>query len=831
MRSPTTTGVFLAILAVSVFCLFAVWPSAPTRYLPGDFWPEGRGISIGDYERRTMRLGLDLQGGAHLVLQAEPPADFDGDLTESLEVAKEVIERRVDAFGVVEPEIQIASGNRLDVQVPGMSLPDAERLIGRTATLSYRIFNDESQLVAASGIIDGVEIAMTGQHLKSNTYPERRGTTFAVNFETTGVGNELMRQITTRALQHPIGDPRRRLLVYLDNELISDAVVQGVIEDQGTITGLDSFTEANDLSRQLNAGALPVPLRTIQANEVSASLGDDSVKASVNAAEIGLLAVLAFMILYYRLPGVLAAFALIVYALITLTVFKLWPVTLTLSGIAAFILSVGMAVDANILIFERMKEELRRGRPLATAIETGFRRAWPSIRDSNIATFITCAILFWFGDQFGASFVRGFAITLAIGVAVSMFSAIVVTRTFLRLFVGTRVARSRWLFNAEPLSSQPEDEGDEDAVTPAPAATPRSTFIAFAQRRWVTLGLSLVVFVAAAVTLLVPPSLNAGIEFTGGSTFTLQFAQEEPPAEAAGTSEGEDAGEAEPEAPEPVRVVQPEELREALARLGHEEARVQGAGFNTYLVRTVELEGAPPLEAGEGPVPPGEIDDILAALEEEFGTVRRLDFATVSGTVSTEIARDATLAVVAAAAAILIYVAFAFRRQRAAWRYGLCAVIALVHDSVIVLGLFSLLAKVAGTEVDAAFIVAILTVIGFSVHDTIVVFDRVREVTSRDTLVPFAEAVNVSLTETLVRSINTSFVTVLTIIAMFLIGGVTIQNFLLVLLVGVIAGTYSSIFVAAQVLVAWDNHDIGRFFRRATSRGEGEPQEAAATGG
>ena len=810
MRSPTTSLVFVAILAASVFCLFAVWPSAPSRYLPGDFWPEGRGISVGDYERRTMRLGLDLQGGAHLVLQAEPPADYEGDLAQSLEVAKDVIERRVDAFGVVEPEIQIASGNRLDVQVPGMSLPDAERLIGRTATLSYRIFNDESQLVPATGIVDGIERAMTGEHLRSNTYAERRGTTFAVNFETTGVGNELMRQITTRALQYEQGDPRRRLLVYLDNELISDAVVQGVIEDQGTITGLNSFTEANDLSKQLNAGALPVPLRTIQANEVSASLGDDSVKASVNAAEIGLLAVLAFMILYYRLPGVLAAFALIVYALITLTVFKMWPVTLTLSGIAAFILSVGMAVDANILIFERMKEELRRGRPLATAIETGFRRAWPSIRDSNVATFITCAILFWFGDQFGASFVRGFAITLAIGVAVSMFSAIVVTRTFLRLFVGTRIARSRWLFNAEPLASRDADDGggaDEPAAAPA---TPRSTFIAFAQRRWITLGLSLAVFLAAVITLAVPPRLHAGIEFTGGSTFTLQFAQEQQaePAE----------GEEEPPAPEPVRVVEPEELRDALGRLGHEEARVQGAGFNTYLVRTVELEGAPPLEAGEGPVPPGEIDDILAALEEEFGPVRRLDFATVSGTVSTEIARDATLAVAAAAVAILIYVAFAFRRQRAAWRYGLCAVIALVHDSLIVLGLFSLLAKVAGTEVDTAFIVAILTVIGFSVHDTIVVFDRVREVTSRDALVPFDEAVNVSLTETLVRSINTSFVTVLTIIAMFLIGGVTIQNFLLVLLVGVIAGTYSSIFVAAQVLVAWDKGDVWSVVGRAAAR-------------
>ena len=392
---------FLAILVGSVFCLLVVWPSAPSRYLPGDFWPEGNGFSIGSYERKTMRLGLDLQGGAHLVLQAEPPDGYEGDLSESLEVAKEVIERRVDAFGVVEPEIQIASGNRLDVQVPGISLPDAERLIGRTASLQYFVYNDAGQLVPATGVIDGVEIQMTGQHLKSNTYAQRIGTSVSVNFETTGVGSELVRQITTRALGYNVGDPQRRILIYLDNELISDAVVQGVIEDQGSITGLGSFTEANDLSRQLNAGALPVPLRTIQANEVSASLGEDSVKASVNAAEIGLLAVLAFMILYYRFPGVLAAFALIVYALITLTVFKMWPVTLTLSGIAAFILSVGMAVDANILIFERMKEELRRGRPLGAAIETGFQRAWPSIRDSNIATFITCAILFWFGDQFG----------------------------------------------------------------------------------------------------------------------------------------------------------------------------------------------------------------------------------------------------------------------------------------------------------------------------------------------------------------------------------------------------------------------------------------------
>lgn len=794
MPRASTAGVFLAILAVSVFCLFVVWPSAPGRYLPGDFWPSGRGLSIGGFERTTMRLGLDLQGGAHLVLQAEPPADFEGDLTESLLVAREVIERRVDAFGVVEPQIQIASGNRLDVQVPGMSLPDAERLIGRTASLSYFVIDEEGALVPATGVIDGRNVQMTGQHLQNNTSPERRGVTFAVNFETTDEGADIIEQITTRALRFDVADPRRRILIYLDDEQISDAVVQGVISDVGTITGLDSFSEAADLSRQLNAGALPVPLRTIQANEVSASLGDDSVRASVNAAEIGLLAVLAFMILYYRFPGLLAAFALVVYALITLSVFKLWPVTLTLSGIAAFILSVGMAVDANILIFERMKEELRRGRPLAAAAETGFRRAWPSIRDSNIATFISCAILFWFGDQFGASFVRGFAITLAIGVAVSMFSAIVVTRTFLRLFTGTRIARSTWLFNAAPLAAADAPGDGEGAARPS--------FISFARRRWITLGLSLAVFAAAVVTLAVPPSLRAGIEFTGGSTFTLVF---EPGATDA------------------------EGLREALGRLGHEEARVQGAGADTFLVRTVELEGAPPLTAAAGPAAPGEIDDIIAALEAEFGEVQRRDFATVSGTVSSEIARDATLAVAAAAAAILIYVAFAFRRQASPWRYGLCAVLALIHDSVIVLGLFSLLAKFAGTEVDTAFIVAILTVIGFSVHDTIVVFDRVREVTSRDAYVPFAEAVNVSLTETLVRSVNTSFVTVLTIVAMFLIGGVTIQNFLLVLLVGVIAGTYSSIFVAAQLLVAWERGDVGRFLRRLRpGGGAAAPSEAAS---
>ncbi|WP_322819519.1 protein translocase subunit SecF [Tepidiforma sp.] len=308
----------------------------------------------------------------------------------------------------------------------------------------------------------------------------------------------------------------------------------------------------------------------------------------------------------------------------------------------------------------------------------------------------------------------------------------------------------------------------------------------FAGKRWWYLGFSGIFFVAALVALAMW-GLKPGIEFTSGSTFTVQFLE---------------------------RSVTQAELRGAMRELGHPEARVQGSGENTFIVRTNELENAPSLTAGAGPTPPGEIDDIERGLRERFGALERKDFATVSGSVSSEIARYATFAVVAAAFAILIYIWLAFRQLPKPYRYGACAVIALVHDAVIVMGLFAVLGEFRGVEVDTAFITAILTVIGFSVHDTIVVFDRIREMVSHDPYVPFEEAVNASLTETLARSINTSLVVLLTIVSMLLIGGETIRNFLLVLLVGIVAGTYSSIGVASQVLVAWENHDLARAWRR-----------------
>jgi preprotein translocase subunit SecD len=455
VRSTTNTFLFIFVIALTTFSLIAVWPSTPYRYLPGDFWPHGRGIKIGDWERETMRLGLDLRGGAYLVLQAEPPADYQGDIDEALDGARRVVENRVNEFGVSEAEIQKTSGNRISVQVPGLTMLEAQDLIGRTAALRFMTYDEQNQLVPATGVDNGVTIAMTGSHIKNNTFVQKVGTTFAVSFETTGVGSKLMEQITTRALQYPDGTPQNFLVVMLDDEVISEASVNGVISDSGVITGQASFGEASDLSRQLNAGALPVPLRIVQSEEVSATLGEDSVLDSVRAGQVGLVAVMLFMILFYRLPGLVASLALLVYTSVTLMVFKLWPVTLTLSGIAAFVLSIGIAVDANILIFERMKEELRRGRSLNAAVDIGFRRAWSSIRDSNVSTLITCFILYVFGDRFGASVVQGFALTLALGVLISMFSAITVTRTFLKMIQGTPLARNHWLFNADEVKRTP----------------------------------------------------------------------------------------------------------------------------------------------------------------------------------------------------------------------------------------------------------------------------------------------------------------------------------------------------------------------------------------
>jgi preprotein translocase subunit SecD len=408
---------------------------------------------------KGVRLGLDLQGGTHLVYQADFSSIEPGTEAEALDGAIAVIEKRVNVLGVTEPVIQKLGDDRIVVELPGISeVEKAKELIGRTALLEFgeqvkdggeaKWVDELGSWKPTTAEVNGEELELSSRYFKENTYvtTDNLGRVILA-FEWNETGSELSKEITQRLINQPLG-------IFLGDEpLLGDdgvpiaPIVRSVISDKGQIEGL-SLSEATELSKLLNAGRIPVPLTPIYEQTVSPILGSNFVGLSLKAGIIGLILVIVFMVVYYRLPGALASAALLFYAFSVLAIFKAVPVTLTLAGIGGFVLSIGMAVDANILIFERLKEEIRLGRTLGAAIESGFKRAWPAIRDSNITTFIVCGILYWLGSSIIASApVMGFAVTLAIGVAVSMFSAVIVTRTFLRILVGSRLAQKGSLFS------------------------------------------------------------------------------------------------------------------------------------------------------------------------------------------------------------------------------------------------------------------------------------------------------------------------------------------------------------------------------------------------
>lgn len=409
-------------------------------------------ISIGSWEKNVeTKLGLDLQGGLQVLLEVDKPADFEVD-QESLNNAKTILENRSNGLGVSEVVFQVAGSRRILGEFPGVTnTEEVIAVLKETGMLEFVdlgdtylpegtiIKTDEGDASAATAdstaaTTDGTaatdivyHTVMTGTDLDTVLVePDQLGN-YAISFSL----KDNAKQIFAEHTQKNIG---KYLAIALDKKLISVPSINTPITDgAGQISGGFTVESANNLAVQLRYGALPIPLKVVQSEAIGPTLGQDSVRKSMVAGIIGLSIVVLFMALYYRVPGILADLALVIYALTTFALYKLIPVTLTLAGIAGFILSIGMAVDANILIFERLKEELLAGRTLQAAIDLGWRRAWTSIRDSNISTLITCVILFWFGSTFGASIVKGFALTLALGVLISMFTAIIVTRTFLHV--------------------------------------------------------------------------------------------------------------------------------------------------------------------------------------------------------------------------------------------------------------------------------------------------------------------------------------------------------------------------------------------------------------
>ena len=379
----------------------------------------------------------------------------------------DTIERRVNPLGVAEPVIQLMGSNRVLVQLPGISdVEEVKQLIGQTARLEFReriCLTSAIDCDAPDGHEPDRPSGLTGEDLR-RAFPGTHSTTGApiVNLQFNSRGTRIFRELTTRLYDRfQQGFPDRFVILLDEDELLAPVVANGpILTGNPFIQGPD-FTPSRvrTLAIQLESGRLPIPIEAVQEQSVDATLGADSLRKSLIAGIAGLALVLLFMVLYYRVAGVVAALALLVYTAAVLAIFKLVPVTLTLGGVAAFVLSIGMAVDANILIFERMKEELRVGRTLVAAIEIGFSRAWPAIRDSNVSTFITCAILFWFGQRLGNSLVSGFALTLFIGVAASMFSALTVSRTLLHVFATLGLEQQRKLFSPERLRSAEQVPG------------------------------------------------------------------------------------------------------------------------------------------------------------------------------------------------------------------------------------------------------------------------------------------------------------------------------------------------------------------------------------
>ena len=409
--------------------------------------PNNPGIHVFGIDREIeTRLGLDLVGGVQALLEADLPPGSTVD-ADSMSTARTIVENRVNGLGVNEAVVQLAGDRRILVELPGETDPEkALATIRQTGLLEF---------VDMSGLTPQTAAAFTGTVIQTDfgQTDETDATQDEQVFHTVMVGTALRNvSVTTDQLggyqvafelksqdaqtfadftsQH-IGDV---LAIVLDKQVISAPTIQNAITDgQGVISGNFTYESANELAVQLRYGSLPIPLKVVETRTVGPTLGQDSLRKSLIAGAVGFTIVVLFMTLYYRLPGLVANLAIIIYALFAFALFRYIPVTLTLPGIAGFLLSTGSALDANILIFERLKEELRAGRNLRQAMDLGWQRAWPSIRDSNIATIITSGILFWFGSTFGATIVKGFSLTLALGVAISLFTAIVVTRALLNL--------------------------------------------------------------------------------------------------------------------------------------------------------------------------------------------------------------------------------------------------------------------------------------------------------------------------------------------------------------------------------------------------------------
>ncbi len=665
----------------------------------------------------------------------------------------EVIRKRIDELGTTEPTIQREGNDRVLVEVPGFE--DSTRLkdiISRTARLTFHlVYNGMTAAQAeAQGLPPGTEVV-----------PNADGNGSELLYEDVSLGGESLvdaqagfDQRTSQPIVTFRFDTRgaivfseitsanvgKRFAIVLDNQVITAPVIQSAITGgSGQIYGSFTTQTANDLAVLLRAGALPATLNIIEQRSVGPSLGADSVQAGVTAGVIGAIAVMVFMVIAYGLFGGFAVLSLVLNITILLGVLSVLGATLTLPGIAGIVLTIGMAVDANVLIYERIREELRGGRTPVQAIEAGFQRAMGTIVDANVTTLIAAAILFFLGS----GPVQGFAVTLGIGILTTLFTAYLVT-----LFIV-----GRWYSWARPKKLHLQIF----------RFVPDGTHVPFMSWRKIALGFSGAAAIASIVVFFTM-GLNLGIDFKGGSSLLIQTTNKQ------------------------VSVEDIADVRSAMSPLELGDVVVQTLTDFANGEQTISLRVE--TQPGGDAAQQAAVDKVQNALDQEKYEVIKTE--TVGPTVSGELALAGTIAITVALIAILIYIWFRFE-----WQFAVGAVIATMHDVILTIGFYSVL----GIEFNLSSIAAVLTIVGYSLNDTVVVYDRVREFMRKFRKLPLLNLLDDSINSTLGRTTLTAFTTILALLALVFFGGEVIRGFVLSMTWGVVVGTYSSIFIASPLLM------------------------------
>ncbi len=718
---------FLIIFGVIAACVAFAWPI-----------------------QKRINLGLDLRGGMHLILKVDTSKLADKSKKEDAVLrAMEILRNRIDSMGVGETAIQRQGEDQILVQLPGVTDRDkAVDMVKRVAHLEFRLVeNDplklkdalagkvpegfelkatkgdskESVLVQAQAIMQGDAISDAKVDFDSQTMMPKISLTF------NGKGTKEFSDLTS---QH-VGE---RLAIVMDGEVLSapnirEAITTGTAEISGQFT----YDESSVLALALRSGSLPVPMFVEEERTIGPLLGKDSIHAGIRATVFGSLFVLAFMIVYYWIGGMIASLALMLNLVMIVGAMGfinvMMPgsqVTLTLPGIAGIVLTLGIAVDANVLINERIREELENGRTLAAAIASGYDRALSAIIDSHVTSLIASFLLF----QFGSGPIKGFAITLSIGLAASLFTAVYITRAmFDHLLDNRKLTTLKMMRLFKP------------------------THIDFVRPMYFFLILSAVVTAVGLFAIISKKDMAYGIDFAGGQVQEYRFQ----------------------------RVVSAESLRQALKDADIKDAVIQQFDKNPedVIVRSSEDTDA----------------KVVAAFRKEFkdNSFQTLRIEKVGPVVGKALRERALWAILLALASILIYVGIRFKN----FGFAAAGVIALVHDILVALGL----SVIAGRQIDLLVVTALLTIAGYSVNDTIVVFDRVRENSAKNRKMPLADVINLSINQTLGRTVLSTFVTLLVVIALFLFGGEVLNTFSLVLIIGFICGVYSTMFIVTPLVL------------------------------